>query len=283
MISLTIEDTLEVRLQQLQDVHSLLLVPAHQQDTVESATKHPADVIVLDLENSIPDNEKPTARHHLQQHINLLLQHGLHIAVRINHDLLNAIEDLRAAVTFGVDMILVPKTLGSDHLRMLDSAITELESQQGLEPNSIHLLAIIETLDGLANLDAIATSTPRLTALAIGCEELAISGGFEASSENLFFPAQQVVMAAKRAGILAYGSPGSNADFPQSTSFSEQQRKGKSMGFSGDLCTYAAQIDTINETYIGASTKDFDNKKSLLNAYDSAQHLYRGAVAINSK
>ena len=286
MISLTIEDRLQAtqktRLQKLQNAHSLLFVPANQQKFIHSSIKRNADIVVLDLEDSIPTTDKPASRNTLQQHVNFLLQHSVQIAVRINQDLLNAAEDLRAAVIFGVDVIMVPKTLGANHLQLLDATISELELQQGLEPGTIKLIAMIETLGGLEQLNSLVHATPRLSALAMGSEDLSLDGGFEANTENLFYPAQQITLAAKRAGLLAYGFPGSIAQYSNTEQFTEQQHKGKSMGFSGALCIHPTQVDIVNRIY-AVSENDIAEAKAIIDAYENALYQHQGAISVNGK
>ena len=81
--------------QTLTQWHSLLFVPAHQERYIHSAARRAgsaegADVIILDLEDSVPDADKPKAREQLSKQVHYLLSHDIPVAIRINGDILNS-------------------------------------------------------------------------------------------------------------------------------------------------------------------------------------------------
>jgi citrate lyase subunit beta/citryl-CoA lyase len=188
----------------MQGWRSLLFVPAHVDRFVAKAHTRGADAIILDLEDSVPANSKPLAREKACSSIATLTERGVNVGVRINHDLRNAVADLDAAVVAGTRFILLAKTMGAQHLQLVDQLIAELEAERGLAVGGIRLIALVETIAALAQIDDLAKACPRLSGIALGSEDLSADGEFEPTPQMLFNPSQALVFAARLAGIMAY-------------------------------------------------------------------------------
>ncbi|MGD8710652.1 MAG: aldolase/citrate lyase family protein, partial [Ectothiorhodospiraceae bacterium] len=130
---------------------SLLFVPAHVQRFVESAHRRGADAVLLDLEDSVPAGQKAAARTALGAAVERLRAHGASVLVRVNRPLGECVADLSAAVAAGADAVVLPKTLGPDHVRLVDEHMAEREAAGGLRVGGIGLVAMIETVDALAS------------------------------------------------------------------------------------------------------------------------------------
>ncbi len=261
---------------------SLLFIPADKKKFIDSAATRGADAIILDLEDSIPQSAKPAARAQLSKHIVTLHNQSLDVVVRINYDLINAVADLDVAVSTFTAAIMVPKVMGANHLRLLDDSITLLEQQRGICTGTIKLIALIESIEGLENAKSIAMATPRLMGLALGTEDLSLDGGFEPTPENLFFPAQKIVYAARLANISVFGFPASIADFSDIKQFTVRQVKAKSMGFNGALCIHPTQVRPINEAHTPTEDEIVLANK-IVAAYKQALEEHSGVVQIDGK
>lgn len=261
---------------------SLLFMPANVQRFIEMAPKRNADAIILDLEDSVPLAEKSNAREQLKHNVEFLHDQAIGVVVRINRDLINAVADLEVAVINGVSAIMIPKVVGSEHICLLDEVVSELELKRDLPPNSIQFIALIESIKSLSVINEIAASSPRLTGLALGTEDLSLDGGFEPISENLMLPAQQLIYAARIANINAYGFPASIADYSDIERFTQYQQKAKSMGFDGALCIHPSQIEPINQTYT-PTKQEYEQAEKIVNAFEKALKHKLGAVEVDGK
>ncbi|MEX1227423.1 MAG: CoA ester lyase [Marinobacter sp.] len=261
---------------------SLLFVPAHIQRFVDSAHTRGADAIILDLEDSVPPHLKASARSQLTDAVNHLDSHGLTVGVRINRDMRNAVWDLEASVVRGVQIILVPKAMSASHLQLIDELITELETERGLPGGSIHLMALIETVTGLSQVNELAKSCTRLTGIALGGEDLSADGHFEPTPEILFQPCQQVVFAARAAGIQAFGFPGSITEYGDLDEFAASVNRGRAMGFDGALCIHPSQVDILNQTF-QPNKQEISHAKRVIEAYETAIAEHRGAVVLDGR
>ena len=132
---------------------SMLFIPAHRDDFVGKASQRGADAYVLDLEDSEPEALKNEAREAIANAADIVAQDGAAALVRINQGLTQATADLEACVHSGVQAIVVPKVVSGSQLRELSEHIDRLEAQRSIVAGHTQLIAQIECVHGLANLD----------------------------------------------------------------------------------------------------------------------------------
>lgn len=261
---------------------SILFVPVDREKFVTSAHTRGADAIQLDLEDSITLERKTAARAMLGTAVDTLHGNGMDVLVRVNRDLRNLVEDLAAAVRPGVAAVTIPKVLGVDHLALVDELIAELERARGLPDGGIRLIAMIETLDALAAAREIARAVPRLGGMTLGSEDFSADGGFEPSPALLHNPCQQVVFAARAAGVEAYGFPGSIAEFTDLEALRTMLADAGAMGFSGAFCIHPAQVAPINRAF-QPDAEAIAYAERVVGAHEMAVAGQHGAVTLDGR
>ncbi len=135
-------------------------MPVNTARFVDKAWTRGCDFINLDLEDSVPEWQKPHARILVREAISTAAKGGAEVFVRINHGYLRA--DLEAAVWPGLTRINYPKAETAEEIRRLDALITELERERGIRPGSIEIGANIETAVGVANGFEMAAASSRI-------------------------------------------------------------------------------------------------------------------------
>ena len=134
------------------------------------------DCIVYDLEDSVSPMEKDAARFLIYHTVRYHRPSDKYVLIRVNGLYSEYIEeDLQAAVRARPDAIRLPKVEHAEEVRRIDAKITEIEKTAGIEPGSIELWCNIESVLGAVNAQEIATASPRVVALALGC----ILAGFQ--------------------------------------------------------------------------------------------------------
>jgi citrate lyase subunit beta/citryl-CoA lyase len=261
---------------------SLLFVPAHEARFISSCVDKGASAIALDLEDSVPAFKKHLARQNYQGNIVSLRGAGCEICVRINSDLRACVADLVTVVIEGTAAIVVPKVIGPDQLILIDELISELEQERNLPENGIALIAMVESAQALQRSPQWGEGCSRLAALFFGTEDFCLDASMQASPENLFYPAQQVVLAAKSIGVLAFGYPASIADYSDLPALQGSIVKGKSMGFDGVFCIHPKQLKIVNEVYQSTAT-EIAQAKVIILAYERALSEGKGAVEVAGK
>jgi citrate lyase subunit beta / citryl-CoA lyase len=226
---------------------SALFVPANVERFVAKATERGADALIIDLEDSVPPQQKDAARAVLPGVVQRFRAHGrADVLVRINQPLELAVRDIEAAVIAGVSAIMVTKVEGPDHLRLLDELVTRLEEARGLPAGGVLFIGLIEAPGPLARAHAIARATPRLAGLSLGAEDYATAIGAKPSEETLLMPKQQIVQAACAAGIMPLGTVSTLADFSDLEAYARIVRRSVDFGFVGATCIHPVQVPVLN-------------------------------------
>lgn len=261
---------------------SMLFVPAHVERFVNKAHQRGADAIILDLEDSVPLPEKAHARAQVASAARQVAQSGADVVVRINAGLLLAAEDLAVSIDSAVQAICVPKTTSGAQLQWISEAIDELERERGLTAGHTRLIALIESTDALSQLADIARSTPRLAAIILGSEDFSASAGMLPTADGLLFPNQQIVFAARAAGVLPLGFVGSIADYSDLQAFRTTIKRSSNLGLRGGFCIHPSQVAIMNEEFSPADA-EVSEARELLAVYEAALSAGRGAAEFNGK
>ncbi|MBW6399722.1 CoA ester lyase [Roseomonas sp. HJA6] len=261
---------------------SLMFVPATGEKFVAKAHTRGADVIILDLEDSIPPAEKQAARDALPAAAATVGQAGAEVAVRINRALDLTIPDIAAAVMPAVGALMLPKVMGPEHIRLLSEVVTAREAALGMTPGHTRFIAVVETPDAVPLLGAIAGADPRVAAIGVGAEDLSTELEAIPSADMLYHFGMMVVTAARAARIQPLGSVGPFADFSDLEAYRASLKRSRALGFACQACIHPAQVPIVNEEY-GPSPAEVERARRLIAAFDAAIAEGKGAVAFEGQ
>ena len=261
---------------------SLLFVPATAERLVAKAHTRGADALIVDLEDAVAPSEKPRAREVLADVVTHVGQDGVDVLVRINRPLRLAIPDLEAAVLPGVTALMVPKAENAAHVRLLSEVISEMEAERGIPAGQTRLITLIETPEGLRNATEIA-ACPRVIGITLGGEDFADALGMpEPDSEELIPYMKTLQLAAREAGVMALGYPGSIANFTDLDLYRSEIRRARAQGFDGGACIHPAQVPILNEEF-SPSAAEVSHARRIVAAYDAALASGSGAIELDGK
>ena len=262
---------------------SMLYVPATSEKFIEKAHERGADAIKIDLEDAVALAEKARARTLVRSAAKMVARGGADVLVRINRPLRMAVDDLEASVWPEVHGLVLPKVESADHIGFLAEIITELEDERDMQRGHIKLMALIETPRGYSNVRDIAHSSERLSAIALGQEDFSAEMGMvEPEGMSLLSYYQTVQVAAREAGILPIGYPGSIAEFTDLELFKSNALVARKLGFDGGACIHPKQVPILNEAFT-PTYEEIDRSERMVAAYDAAMAAGDGAVAFEGK
>ena len=224
---------------------SMLFVPANNDQFVRKAHLQGSDAIILDLEDSVPYDQKQSARDSLATAVDYIARYNIDILVRINIEEGLRTADIEAIIGLKVSAIVVAKTETAEQISKISAQITQLEKKR-VHGTPINIIAQIESVYALLHLDDIAKS-PRVFAMTLGPEDFCVSAGMSPTPDSLLFPNQQVLFACRRAGITPYGFVGSIADYSDLDAFRVMVRRASDLGFEGAFCIHPNQAKILNE------------------------------------
>jgi citrate lyase subunit beta / citryl-CoA lyase len=261
---------------------SLLYVPSNVPRFVDGAHRRGADAIILDLEDSVPEAERPAARRGVQAAAESVAQSGADVVVRINRPWRQTILDLEAAISPRVLALAVTKVDSADHVRLVSEVVSELEAERGMPVGATKFIVMIETAAAWFRMPEIAQADPRIVALTLGGEDFALSVGMLPEPEGLFMPKQQLAIAARSAGVMPLGFIGTVADYKDLDAFRHTVRRSRRLGFLGASVIHPAQIPILNEEF-GPSAEEVDSAQRIVSAYKDATASGRGSIEVDGK
>jgi len=229
---------------------SLLFVPGDSARKFHHASGGTADALILDLEDSVAPEQKPTAREHVRDC--LQRPRAKSLWVRINPlDGPHALADLTAVMPARPDGIVLPKCSGRTDLLRLAHYLDAFEAAAGSEPGATHILPIAtETAQSLFGLHDYRGATPRLWGLSWGGEDLAADLGALQNraagryTEPFRLARSLCLMAAAAAGVRAVDTICIDLDDPDV--LTAETGEAFRDGFVAKMAIHPRHIDTIN-------------------------------------
>ncbi len=229
-------------------LRSFLFVPANQPKRIPKALASGADAVILDLEDTVPTVEKPSAR--AEAHAALGLARTAKLYVRTNAvDTPHCYHDLLGSVGVGLDGVVVPKVENSGHIQTIDWLLRQLEVERGIT-TPIDLIPIVETAAGIVQLDAIANASPRVKRLTFGAADLTRDlGQMLTGDEVAIADARARLTLASRAAGREPPIDSVYIDVRNLDGLAQVSRLARVLGFQGKLCIHPDQVAVVNTAF----------------------------------
>lgn len=242
-------------------MRSWLFVPGDSEKKLGKAAATGADVIIVDLEDSVAPANKPRARElardWLAAHRNQVAERKFGRWVRINAlDSRMWRDDLVAVLPGAPDGIMLPKSAGPESVQALGAELYELEQRSGLATGSVKILPLVsETAAAAISIPAYANAPlPRLAGLTWGGEDLSAAIGASRKydkdgrwTDAFRFVRAQTLLTAHARGVIAIDTL--HADFADTKGLKRIAEEARADGFTGMLAIHPAQVPVINEAF----------------------------------
>lgn len=279
-----------------------LFGPGSRPAIFEKMAASDADVINLDLEDSVSPDDKPEARRNIVQAIGDIDWGDKHLSVRINgldtpywyRDVVDLLEQAGDRL----DQIMIPKVGNAADLYAVDALVTAVESAKGRR-KPIAFEVIIETAAGLTHVDEIAAATPRLQAMSLGAADYAASMGMATTgiggTQETYYMTREgqkywgdpwhwvqtaIVAACRTHGILPVDGP--FGDFSDDEGFRAQALRSATLGMVGKWAIHPKQVALANEVFT-PSDAAVTEAREILDAMEEARRTGQGAAVYKGR
>jgi len=249
-----------------------------------------ADQVFMDIEDAVAPIAKPDARVNIVAALNEGGYEDKIRVVRVNDwttqwtyaDVVSVVEGAGA----NLDCIMLPKVQNAEQVVALDLLITQIEKANGLEVGRIGIEAQIENAAGLINVDAIASSSPRLETIVFGPADFMASinmkslvvgeqpPGYDVG-DAYHYILMRILMAARAHDLQAIDGP--YLQIKDVDGFRRVAGRSAALGFDGKWVLHPGQIDASNEIF-SPRQEDYDHAELILDAYDHATSAAGGAL-----
>lgn len=272
-----------------------LAVPGSNPKMIEKAADSAADYVFLDLEDAVAPDDKLQARKNVIQALNDIdwAGKGKTVSIRINgldtHYMYRDVVDVVEQAGNKLDTILIPKVGNSADVYMVDAMVTQIEEAKGYT-NKIGIEALIETALGMANVEAIATASPRMEAMHFGVADYAASNRARTvniGGLNPDYPGDQWHHAISRMTVAcrAFGLrpiDGPFGDFNDPDGFLLAARRGAALGIEGKWAIHPSQIELANQVFTPPEA-EVSKAHRILEELEKAAQEGRGAASLDGK
>ncbi|RAH99360.1 CoA ester lyase [Acuticoccus sediminis] len=234
-------------------MRSFLFVPGDSEKKLAKAYDSGADVVILDLEDSVSADRKPAARALVRE---AAADAPGTVAIRVNAlDTGLVDDDLAAVMAARPAMIVLPKSETGADVAHLSARLSVHEAEQDVADGATRVLAIAtETARAMFGLGTYDAAGPRLAAMTWGLEDLSAALGVSRTRDEngrvtdpFAFARTMCLAGAKAAGVLPIDAV--YTDFRNSEGLARESREAAADGFLGKLAIHPAQVAVINEAF----------------------------------
>ena len=264
-------------------LRSLIFVPGNRANMLERAIDFKADVIMVDLEDSVPEGEKVAARKVAREWAPKLARDGRRVMVRLNSlDTGLTQDELAAVIGPHLAGISIGKAETVWDLQEVDRIIGPLESAAGLPPGQIKIIPWIENARAVLTAYQLATASPRIEAIAFGAEDYTDDMGVQRTdtSEEIYFARATVAVAARAARVGSLDTP--FVGFRDPEGFRKDIEISRRLGYTGRFAIHPSQIEIINEMF-GPSSEEVAYARQVVEAWDQAEAQGRGSLSLDGR
>jgi citrate lyase subunit beta / citryl-CoA lyase len=260
---------------------SLIFVPGNNPRFLEKAKKIQADIICFDLEDSVPDREKTSARKLIKNALKSRSEYSSSIFVRTNSPLSGKISsDLKEIIQKGIDGIVIPKVNNVTELKKIQKTLSILEKSKKLKP--IQIIPSIESAEGVVNSYLIASFGKRVTAIVFGIFDLLNDLGVEYTKDSPGgkYSRYKIPIDAAAAGIFAID--GIWQDLNDLKGLQKDCNFGKSLGYSGKSVIHPDQISMVHKSFYPNKT-EISWAEKVCKVYLESTKNGKGATTVDGK
>jgi citrate lyase subunit beta/citryl-CoA lyase len=248
-----------------------------------------ADMVFLDLEDSVSPLEKESARDKVVEAINNNDWGDTVLCVRVNAwdtewtygDVIHVVEHASERL----DELMLPKVQTAAEVVALDLLLTQIEKRTGRQ-STVGIEAQIETAQGLINVDDICAASPRLETIIFGPADFAAStempvltGGVqipEYPGDHFHYVFSRILMAGRANGLQVIDGP--FLKIRELDALRDYSMRTRILGYDGKWALHPDQVRVINEVFT-PTQEQFDRAVDILDAYEKAtMEERRGAV-----
>ena len=212
---------------------SVLFVPGHEEKKIKKAYTLNADLIVLDLESTVPEDQKEHAKKIIKE-CNVNKDHTY---IRIDKN-----SDLEFVTSEKFPGIFLPFTESKKQLFEIDTLLKKTERLK------TDIIPILESINGLANLEEICSFSERIQIISFGSHDLAKSINLKVSEdENEILEFRKNIV--NKSKNIKKPIDTSYLNFKDLNGFETSCNIVKKLGFGGKACIHPNQVDISNKIF----------------------------------
>ena len=267
-------------------MRSLMFVPAHNQHLLDSSLRRDADVLLLDIEDSVPQCDKQTARDNIKAFVARedvrKLQGG--VFARVNdRESGELLRDLYQLTISGVTGFVYPKSTKGEDVYFVGKLLETIEYEKGFPIGTFKVIPLIETTGAVMHIMDICNACPnRVVAVAFGCEDYVsdMHGQHDPEGQSIFWARNMIVNGARACGVAPIDTV--HIDVHNLEDLERNLVLSKKLGFEGMLVLNPKELPLVHK-YYSPSEEEVAWAREMVRLCEEAKAEGKGVALMNGK
>lgn len=264
-------------------MRSLMFVPAHNQKLLDSSVRRDADVLLLDIEDSVPLCDKQQARDNIKAFVKRDDLNGKLIFPRVNdRESGELLKDLYQLTIEGVTGFMYPKATKGEDIYFLGKLLETIEYEKHIPIGTFKIMPLIETAGAIVNIKEICTACHRVCAVTFGCEDYVtdLRGKHDPDGQSIFFARNMIVNAARATGVIPIDTV--HIKVHDLEDLERNLKIAKNLGFEGMLILNPKELPLCHQ-YFSPSEEEVAWAKEMVELADEAVREGKGVAVKEGK
>lgn len=265
-------------------LRSMMFVPGHNRRLLESAARSEADALILDLEDSVrPDDQKQVARDTIRSVLDEGLLQGRTVFARVNdRESGHLLRDVLALTVEGIAGFVYPKSRSGQDVYFFDKLLETVEAERGITPGRFAVVPLIETTAAVLHAVDICRASPRVVAIAFGCEDFVadLGGLHDEAGRSLYTARALIALAARAAGVQAIDTV--HIDVHDLAGLEQNLQLARELGFDGMLVLHPKEIEAVHR-HLSPSPGQVEDAREMIRLSEEAGRRQKGVAILKGK
>ena len=264
-------------------MRSLMFVPAHNQKLLDSAVRRDADVLLLDIEDSVPYNDKQKARDNIKEFVKRKDLNGKLLFPRVNDR--ESGELLKDAYQLSIDGIagfMYPKSTKGEDVYFFGKLLETIEYEKGLPIGTFKIIPLIETTGAVINIKEICSACTRVIAVAFGCEDFItdLQGKHDLEGQSIMMARNLISIGARSCGVLPIDTV--HIRVHDLKDLERNLQISKNLGFEGMLVLNPKELPLVNR-YFSPTHEEISWAEEMIELSEKAKAEGKGVAVKDEK
>ena len=264
-------------------MRSLMFVPAHNKRLLDSSLRRDADVLLLDIEDSVPPYAKQTSRDNIKEFVKRPEAKGRLIFPRVNdRESGELLRDVYQLTVDGITGFMYPKAKKGDDIYFFGKLLETIEYEKGLPIGTFKIIPLIETTGAVMNIQDICTACDRVIAVAFGCEDFVtdMHGKHDAEGMSIMTARNMISMGARCSGVIPIDTV--HIRVHDLEDLEKNLMVGKNLGFEGMLVLNPKELPLVHK-YYSPSAEEVEWAEEMIRLSEEAKSEGKGVAVKDNK
>lgn len=264
-------------------MRSLMFVPANNEKFLDSSVKRDADVLLLDIEDSVPPVEKQKARDNIKQFIQRPELKGRLVFPRVNdRESGELLRDVYQLTIPGIAGFMYPKSTKPEDVYFIGKLLETIEYEKGYPIGTFKLIPLIETAGAVINIKEICVASERVIAVAFGCEDYVsdMEGKHDIEGTSILTARNLIAIGARSCGVLPIDTV--HIRVHDLEDLEKNLILSRNLGFEGMMVLSPRELSLVNK-YYSPTQDELDWAEDMISLATAAQNEGRGVAMKGNK